>query len=87
MIVQAAFSVDHEFSPQSDLLIRPPLPSLPSLCAESSGWLKGLWWEEGSRGLCLHRPEGYLHPAFVCETVSLSVKLNPCNVYGAPYSS
>lgn len=32
MILQAAFSVGHEFSPQSDLPIRPPLLSLPSVC-------------------------------------------------------
>lgn len=78
MILQVAFSVSHEFSPQTDVPIRPHLPSLPSLCAWGSVWLRGLWWEEGSGGLCLHRPGGYLHPAFVCETVSLSVKLNPC---------
>lgn len=48
---------------------------MPGAQAASEGWV-------GRKEV-----EGYHHPALICETMSLSVKFNPCHVYRAPHSS
>ena len=40
VILQVALSVGHEFTPQDDLDVKPPLPSYQSLFAWGSAWLR-----------------------------------------------
>lgn len=49
MILKVSFSVGHEFSPQKDLHIMPPLPSLQSLICLGLSLAERLRWEEGGR--------------------------------------